>query len=75
MCACRYFDRTGCGYIKCEDLCRMLHNLGRSMPPRTIRELVANVADRSMRYKEREPRVYYRDLTDKEIDEGEGTVQ
>eukprot|EP00803_Ostreobium_quekettii_P006031 evm.model.scf_3803.1 EVM.evm.TU.scf_3803.1 scf_3803:4028-11146(+) len=68
----RYFDRTGCGYIRCEDLRRMLHNLGRSVPPRTVRELVANVADRSMRYKEREPRVYYRDLTDKEIEEGEG---
>eukprot|EP00803_Ostreobium_quekettii_P002366 evm.model.scf_336.5 EVM.evm.TU.scf_336.5 scf_336:60598-75964(-) len=67
----RYFDRTGCGYIKSEDLRRMLHNLGRSMPPRTVRDLVANVVDRSSRYKDRDTRVYYRDLTDKEIVEEE----
>lgn len=69
----RYFDKTGCGYIKADDLRRLLHNLGRCMAPRCVRELVSAVVDRSTRYKERDSRVYYRDLTDKEITDEENT--
>ena len=62
--SCRFFDRTGCGYLKTDDLRRLLHSLGLALPNRTVRELVAGVADQSGRYKGE--RVYYRDITDKE---------
>lgn len=59
----RYFDRSGCGYIKCDDLKRLLHNLGYYLSPKTVRELVYAVADKG---KYKHERVYYRDITDKE---------
>jgi hypothetical protein len=62
----RYFDRTGCGYIKVEDLRRLMHALGAGLPHRLVKELVAVAAEGgSSRW--RGERVYYRDLTDKEI--------
>jgi hypothetical protein len=48
---------------------RLLHNLGQALPARVVKDLVARVADPSGRHKGE--RVYYRDLTDKEVQEGE----
>jgi Ca2+-binding EF-hand superfamily protein len=50
----RYFDRNGCGYIKPEDLRRLLHNLGTHAPHRVIKSLVAGVVDK------RQERLAYR---------------
>ena len=62
----RYFDRTGCGYIKVEDLRRLMHSLGAGLPHRLVKEVVAAAAESgSSRW--RGERVYYRDLTDKEV--------
>jgi len=52
--SCRYFDRTGCGYIKPDDLRRALHNLGSHAPHRLIREVVSMVVDKHVN------RIYYR---------------
>lgn len=58
----RFFDRAGCGYIKCDDLRRLLHNLGCCLAPRVVRELVHGAAAAN---KEKHDRVFYRNLTDK----------
>jgi len=57
----RFFDRAGCGYIKCDDLRRLLHNIGSCLAPRVVRDLVSGVAN-----KEKQDRVYYQSLTDKD---------
>ena len=41
LAACRYFDRTGAGYIRSDDLRRILHCYGASWPLREVRDLVA----------------------------------
>lgn len=61
----RYFDRAGCGYIKCDDLRRLLHNLGSCLAPRVVRELVHGAAAIG-KEKHKLDRVYYKYLTDKE---------
>jgi hypothetical protein len=55
---CRYFDKTGTGYLRVEDLRRILHNLDQGLPHRAIKALVAAVADPHGAY--RGERVYYR---------------
>jgi Ca2+-binding EF-hand superfamily protein len=62
VCPC---GRAGTGYIRVEDLRRILHNLGAALPNWLVKELTTNVADTSSRH--RADRVYYRDLTDKEV--------
>lgn len=50
----RFFDRTGCGYFKTEDLRRLLHSLGLGLPQRLVKELVADppgVSGASVRFK------------------------
>lgn len=54
----RYFDKTGTGYLRVEDLRRILHNLGHSLPHRAIKALVQGVADPHGGW--RGERVYYR---------------
>jgi hypothetical protein len=49
---------------------RLVHGLGQALPARVVKDLVARVADPTGRHKGE--RVYYRDLTDKEVKEGEG---
>lgn len=66
----RYFDRTGVGYIRSEDLRRLLLSLGLGLSVRVVKDLVERVADPSGRHKGE--RVYYRDLVDKEVEEGAG---
>lgn len=61
----RYFDRAGCGYIKCDDLRRLLHNLGSCLAPRVVRELVHGAAAIG-KEKHKLDRVYYKYLTNKE---------
>lgn len=56
--ACRYFDKTGTGYLRVEDLRRILHNLGHSLPHRAIKALAQGVADPHGGW--RGERVYYR---------------
>ncbi len=54
VCVSRYFDRTGCGYVKADDLKRMLHNLGLGLPNRLVKHTVYSVIDR------RDDRLEYR---------------
>jgi len=61
---------TGAGYIKLDDLRRLLHALGAGLPQWLVKELTSNVADLARRG--RPDRVYYRDLTDVEIKDGDG---
>lgn len=60
---------TGIGYLKTEDLRRILVALGRALPTRTIKELLSNVVDAGSRH--RGERVYYREITDKEVKDEE----
>ena len=55
------------GYIKLEDLRRLLHSLSEGLPQWLVKELTSNVADLARRG--RPDRVYYRDLTDVEVKE------
>eukprot|EP01025_Chloroclados_australasicus_P017103 TRINITY_DN1870_c1_g1_i2.p1 TRINITY_DN1870_c1_g1~~TRINITY_DN1870_c1_g1_i2.p1 ORF type:complete len:1059 (+),score=244.46 TRINITY_DN1870_c1_g1_i2:368-3178(+) len=59
----RYFDQTGAGYFKVEDLRRLVHCLGHCLSSKIVKDLVLNVAEAKGRHKYE--RVYYRDLTDK----------
>jgi len=36
----RFFDKTGTGYLKVEDLRCIVHNLGVQLPHRRVRSLV-----------------------------------
>ena len=56
---------SGVGYIKLEDLRRLLHGLNVGLPQWLVKELTSNVADLARRG--RPDRVYYRDLTDVEV--------
>ena len=60
----RYFDRSGAGYLKVDDLRRLLHNLGAGLPHRLVKELATVAADASGS-RGRGERAYYRDITDK----------
>ena len=58
---------AGTGYIRCEDLRRIVHNLGRSLAYRSVKELVATVAEglaatTSGGSRHKADRVYYRQL-------------
>lgn len=59
---------AGTGYIRCEDLRRIVHNLGRSLAYRSVKELVASVAEAlaasttSSGSRHKADRVYYRQL-------------
>jgi Ca2+-binding EF-hand superfamily protein len=44
--AARFFDRTGCGQVRQEDLRRLLHALGAGLPNRLIKSLTAAVVDK-----------------------------
>lgn len=63
---------TGCGYIKVDDLRRIVNNLGHALSLRTVKELCLNVAGAPASVGGRarvDTRVYYRDITDKEVPE------
>ncbi|KAK9801969.1 hypothetical protein WJX73_003604 [Symbiochloris irregularis] len=60
----RYFDRTGAGYLRVDDVKVLLHALGLSMSHRTVRELTNSVTD-----PRREDRIYYKPYTETEADE------
>ncbi|KAK9904952.1 hypothetical protein WJX75_006352 [Coccomyxa subellipsoidea] len=68
----RYFDRNCCGYIKVDDLRRIVTNLGHALSLRTVKELCLNVAGApsSTVGRARQDRIYYRDITDKEVTDG-----
>ena len=65
---CGHVQCPGVGYIKLDDLRRLLHALGAGLPQWLIKELTSNVTDLARRG--RPDRVYYRDVTDAEIREG-----
>eukprot|EP00775_Hariotina_reticulata_P005737 gene5737-5977_t len=65
LAAFRYFDRTGTGYLRVEDLRRLVHNLGACLPHRAVKLMVQGVADPMGSY--RGERVFYRDMTDTEV--------
>lgn len=55
LCDCyRYFDRTGCGFIRSDDLRRLLHNIGTGIPHRMVKTMVNGVIDKKAE------RLYYR---------------
>ena len=59
---------AGCGYIKVDDLRRIVTNLGHALSLRTVKELCLNVAGGSSSSSRGRPdRVYYRDITDTEV--------
>lgn len=58
---------TGTGYLRVDDLRRIINNLGLGLSLRTVKELCLNVAGGSSSARTRADRVYYRDITDKEI--------
>lgn len=63
----RYFDRTGCGYLRIEDLRRILHNLHTCLPHRTVRDLAAlylSSSSSDRKSSSSESRCYYRDFTE-----------
>ena len=62
---------AGVGYMKVDDLRRLLHGLGAGLPQWLVKELTSNVTDLARRG--RTDRVYYRDLTDVEIKDGDAT--
>ncbi|EIE19235.1 hypothetical protein COCSUDRAFT_49062 [Coccomyxa subellipsoidea C-169] len=68
----RYFDRNCCGYIKVDDLRRIVANLGHALSLRTVKELCLNVAGApsSSAGRARQDRIYYRDITDREVTDG-----
>ena len=68
----RFFVRAGFGYLKGDDLRRLLNLLGLSLPYRTAKELMHAALDASARSSSsgrasHPDRFYYRDLTDVEI--------
>ena len=57
---------TGTGYIKTEDMRRILHSLGMRMSYRQVKDLCSLVAEiTGSSSRSRTDRVYYRQLTDK----------
>lgn len=56
---------TGAGYIRTDDLRKILHNLGEALPHWLVKDLVSNVVDPARRG--RSERVYYQNITDVEI--------
>lgn len=63
------FGGAGCGYIKVDDLRRIVNNLGHALSPRTVKELCLNVAGGgSSSSRSRSDKVYYRDITDAEVE-------
>lgn len=56
----RYFDKTGTGYLRVEDLRRIVHNLGAGLSHRSVKTLVQGVADPQGGW--RGERVYYRSV-------------
>ena len=68
----RFFDRAGCGYLKADDLRRLLNSLGLSLSYRAAKDLTHAALDASARSSSsgrasHPDRFYYRDLTDVEI--------
>ena len=63
----KMLSRAGTGYLRVDDLRRIINNLGLSLSLRTVKELCLNVAGGSPSSKTRSDRVYYRDVTDKEV--------
>ena len=70
----RYFDKSGCGYIKVDDMRRLLHNLGAGLPHRLVKDLASVAADTSGGSRGRGERVYYREIADKMPAEGAEAV-
>ena len=56
---------AGTGYLKVDDLRRIIENLGKSLSHRTIKDLCLYAIGTSARHWA--DRIHYRDLTDKEI--------
>ena len=58
---------AGTGYLRVDDLRRIINNLSLALSLRTVKELCLNVAGGSSTTRLRADRVYYRDITDTEI--------
>lgn len=67
----RFFDRTGCGYVRTEDLGKIFGSLGMPLTHRMIKDLVASAVEvavaRSPAARTGDDRLYIREITDKEI--------
>lgn len=64
---------AGVGYIKTDDLRKILHNLGAGLPHWLVKDLIYNVVDMTRRG--RTDRVYYQSITDVEIREASDTKE
>mmetsp|Transcript_19587 Transcript_19587/g.59259 ORF Transcript_19587/g.59259 Transcript_19587/m.59259 type:complete len:241 (+) Transcript_19587:880-1602(+) len=65
LAACRYFDHTGAGYIRADDLRRLLHVLDRDLPHWLIREAASMLASESGR--SRHSKIAFRDIYSEEV--------
>lgn len=67
----RFFDRTGCGYLRTEDLRKIFSSLGMPLSHRMVKDLVASAVEvavaRSPAARTGDDRLYIREITDREV--------
>ncbi|XP_024390873.1 uncharacterized protein [Physcomitrium patens] len=63
----RYFDKNRVGYLKSDDLRRLLHSLGKFLSHRNVKDIVACAVTESSK-SSRDDRVVYRTFTEKEVE-------
>eukprot|EP00243_Klebsormidium_subtile_P011602 TRINITY_DN6651_c0_g1_i2.p2 TRINITY_DN6651_c0_g1~~TRINITY_DN6651_c0_g1_i2.p2 ORF type:complete len:237 (+),score=107.62 TRINITY_DN6651_c0_g1_i2:684-1394(+) len=61
----RFFDKSKSGYLKADDLKRILHNLNKFLSQRHVKDLVTSALSETR--SARDDRIAYRDLTDVEV--------
>ena len=70
--SCDKSESAGTGYIKTEDMRRMLHNLGLRLSYKHVKDLCTHVAETTGNIgsgrSSRADRIYYRQLTDQVVD-------
>nr|XP_024373654.1 uncharacterized protein LOC112281406 isoform X1 [Physcomitrium patens]PNR55140.1 hypothetical protein PHYPA_006034 [Physcomitrium patens] len=65
----RYFDKSRVGYLKSDDLRRLLHCLGKFLTHRNVKDIVACAVSESSK-STRDDRIIYRIFTEKEVEVG-----
>lgn len=60
----RYFDRTGAGYIRDDDMEVILHNLGMCLSRHSVQQVLSHA---TTEYSAKSARVYYERIAEKEV--------
>jgi hypothetical protein len=63
----RYFDKNRVGYLKSDDIRRLLHCLGKFLSHRNVKDIVACAVSESSK-SSRDDRIVYRNFTEKEVE-------